>query len=113
MPAHRRNRPTDGRNRRWGEPRLTAAIQYVYRSLLVAGVVPPAVVTETLTCPAACAGAVATIWVVDLTVKALAVVVPNFTYLTVENPVPVMVTEVPPATGPLYRESDVIDVPGP
>jgi len=92
---------------------VTAAAQYVYRSLLVAGVVPPAVVTESLTCPAACAGAVATIWVVDLTVKALAVVVPNLTYFTVENPVPVMVTEVPPATGPLVRESDVIDDPEP
>jgi hypothetical protein len=92
---------------------VTAAAQYVYWSLLVAGVVPPAVVTEILTGPAACAGEVATIWVVDLTVKALAVAVPNLTYFTVKNPVPVMVTEVPPATGPLVRESDVIDVPEP
>jgi hypothetical protein len=42
--------------------------QYVYRSRLVAGVVPVAVVTEILTRPAACAGDVTTIWVADLTV---------------------------------------------
>ena len=80
---------------------------------MVAGVIPLAVVTEILTCPVACDGDMATICRVDFTLKDLAVVVPNLTCVTPENPVPVMVTEVPPATGPPVRESDVIDVPEP
>ena len=38
----------------------------------------------------------------------MAVVVPKLTACTVVNPVPVMVTLVPPATGPLVRESEVM-----
>jgi len=91
-----------------GELLVTADYGYVYRSLLVVGVVPAAVVTEILTWPAACAGEVAMIWVADLTVKVLAVEVANLTFCTVENPFPVTVTLVPPATGPLVRESEVM-----
>lgn len=75
---------------------------------MVAGVVPTIVVTETLTWPAACAGDLAMIWVLDLTVNDSAVVVPNLTFSTVTNPVPVMVTLVPPPGGPLERERDVM-----
>ena len=85
-----------------------AAYGYVYRSALVAGVGPAGVVTETRTWPATCAGEVAMIEVDDETVNALAVVVPNLTLCTVENPVPAMVTLVPPATGPDVRESEVM-----
>lgn len=52
-------------------------------STLVVGVVPPGVVTEILTVPAACSGAVATSWEDDLLVNDWAVVVPNLTPETV------------------------------
>jgi len=71
-------------------------------------VVPPGVVTEILTVPAACAGVVATSCVTDLYVNDRAVVVPNWMCCTVENPDPVMVTVLPPDTGPLTRERDVM-----
>ena len=74
---------------------------------MVDGVVPPGVVTETLTVPAACAGALARSWVDDRTVMTWAVVVPNLTLVTVENPVPVMVTVLPPPTGPV-RDREVM-----
>ncbi len=70
------------------------------------GVVPPGVVTEILTVQAACTGEVATSWVEDLTVNDLAGVAPKVTLLAVSNPVPVMVTWVPPDTGPLVRERE-------
>ena len=76
-------------------------------SALVAGVVPAAVVTEMATVPAACSGDVATSWVADFTEKDAAVVVPNLTCVTVENPAPVMVTWVPPAVDPLGGEMEV------
>ena len=41
------------------------------------------------------------IWVAELTIKAVAAVPPNVTPVAPVNPVPVMTTEVPPATGPL------------
>ena len=62
--------------------------------------VPPAVVTVTSTVPALPAGAVAVICVALLTVKPLALVAPNFTAVAPVNPVPVMVTVVPPPVGP-------------
>ena len=51
-----------------GELPVTTDQVYVYRSLLVAGVVPAAVVTEIRTWPAACAGEVAMIEVGEDTV---------------------------------------------
>ncbi len=73
----------------------------------MAGVVPLAVVTEILTWPARCAGAVAMIEVDEVTVKD-AVDVPNLTLVAVENPVPVIVTRVPPSAGPPVRESELM-----
>ena len=58
--------------------------------------------------PTACAGAVATIWEDEFTVKDTAAVVPNLTLPTVRNPVPAMVTWVPPDTGPLVLEREVM-----
>lgn len=63
--------------------------------------VPPAVVTVTSTVPTECAGLVAVIDVAELTVTFVAAVVPNLTVGEPENPVPVIVTVVPPAVDPL------------
>ncbi len=76
-------------------------------SALLVGVVPPGVVTEIGAVPAACAGAVAVIEMDEFTVKT-AVVVPNLTWLAVENPVPAIVTLVPPDVGPLVRDKEVM-----
>ena len=62
--------------------------------------VPPGVVTVTFTVPVP-AGEVAVIWVSLLTAKPAAAKEPNVTAVAPENPVPVMITEVPPAKGPL------------
>ena len=66
----------------------------------------PAVVTVTPTVPAP-GGLVAAIWVSDAMVKASAGADPNCTLLTQTKPVPVMVTGVPPAMGPLDGEIPV------
>jgi hypothetical protein len=58
-------------------------------------------VTTTFTAPAACAGVVAVIWLVLTTTTFVAVVPPNVTVAPVTKFVPVMVTAVPPAVGPL------------
>ena len=73
---------------------------YVNWSALLVALVPPGVVTVTSTVPAASAGAVAVIAVALLTVTPVAAVVPNFTVAPARNPVPVIVTLVPPANGP-------------
>jgi hypothetical protein len=62
--------------------------------------VPPEVVTVTSTVPADPAGAVAVICVAEFTVNELAAVDPNFTALAPVSVAPVIVTVVPPATGP-------------
>ena len=53
------------------------------------------------------AGAVAVIWVAELTVKPVALVVPNFTAVAPERFVPVIITEVPPPVGPEVGEIEV------
>ena len=68
--------------------------------------VPPAVVTLMSTVPVP-AGEVAVIWVAELTVKLVAGVAPNATAVAPVKPVPVMVTDVPPADGPDAGEIDV------
>lgn len=68
--------------------------------------VPPTVVTRTSTVPVP-AGDVAVIWVALSTVKPVAGVAPNTTALTPERLVPVIVTDVPPAAGPLVGAIDV------
>ena len=62
--------------------------------------VPPAVVTRTLTVPAVPAGAVAVIEVALLTVKLVAAVTPKVTPVAPVKSVPVSVTTVPPAVLP-------------
>ena len=63
--------------------------------------VPVASFTTTSTGPAPCAGEVATIVVVLLTVTLDAAVVPKDTVAVGANPLPVIVTCVPPFTGPV------------
>ena len=62
--------------------------------------VPPAVVTLTLTAPATWALVMALRVVGDVTVKLVAVVVPNWTAVAPIRFVPVMVTVVPPLVVP-------------
>ena len=71
----------------------------VNSSEALVGLVPDGVVTVTSTVPAACAGEVALIWLAVFTVN-VAAVVPNFTAVAPVNPVPAIVTLVPPALGP-------------
>ena len=65
------------------------------------GLVPPLVVTVTLTVPIP-AGEVAVIWVALLMVKEPAALLPNLTAVAPEKLVPVMVTLVPPDVGPVF-----------
>jgi hypothetical protein len=65
--------------------------------------VPPGVVTVISTVPVP-AGLVAVIEVALFTVYEAAAVLPNFTPLAPVKPVPVIVTEVPPAIGPAAGE---------
>ena len=53
------------------------------------------------------AGDVAVIEVAELTVKPVAGVAPKLTAVAPVNPVPVTVTEVPPAVGPAVGEIEV------
>ena len=69
--------------------------------------VPPGVVTVTSTVAADSGGAVAVMDTALLTVKDAAVVEPNATALAPVKPVPVMVTEVPPAVDPDVGASPV------
>jgi hypothetical protein len=58
-------------------------------------------VTVTVAAPAACAGVVAVIVVAFTTVTPVAAVPPNVTVAPLTKPVPLIVTLVPPAVGPL------------
>jgi len=68
--------------------------------------VPNPVVTLTSTVPVP-AGEVAVIDVAELTVKPVAGVAPKLTAVAPVKPVPVMVTEVPPAVGPVVGVVEV------
>ena len=68
----------------------------------------PAVVTVTFTVPGDSAGEMAVIEVVELTVVAVAVTVPNITVAEKVKLVPVMVTKVPPEAGPEVGDMAVI-----
>jgi hypothetical protein len=59
-------------------------------------------VTVTVTAPALPAGVVAVIVVAFTTVTFVAAVLPNFTVAPAAKFVPVIVTTVPPAAGPLF-----------
>ena len=69
-------------------------------------VTPAAFVTVTSTVPLP-AGEVAAIDVALVTVKEVALVLPNFTAVTPMKLLPVMVTDVPPVAGPLFGETEV------
>ena len=69
---------------------------------------PPGVVTVTSTVPALPAGDTAVICVALFTVKLVAAVAPNFTAVAPLRFVPVIVTLVPPASGPALGEIPVI-----
>src|SRR5271170_1022049 len=66
-----------------------------------AGDVPLGVVTVTSTMPLLPAGAFAVIAVAELTVNDVAAVEPNLTAVAPAKAVPVIVTDVPPTTGPM------------
>ena len=75
---------------------------YVNLSPATIALVPPAVVTLTSTVPpAALAGEMAVICVLEIKVTLVPAVPPKLTVAALVNPVPVIVTRVPPATGPL------------
>src|SRR6478735_564937 len=69
-------------------------------SFALVALVPPTVVAVMSTVPAACAGAVAVIVVALFTVKLVAAVAPKDTADAPLRFVPVMVTLVPPTSGP-------------
>ncbi len=69
-------------------------------SAVPVALVPLGVMTVTSTVPAAPAGDVAVTEVGETTEYVVAPVAPKSTALAALKPVPVMVTEVPPATGP-------------
>jgi hypothetical protein len=62
----------------------------------------PLTVTVTVTAPAVPAGVVAVIEVLLTTVTLVAAAEPNVTVAPLAKLLPVIVTEVPPATGPLF-----------
>ena len=73
-----------------------------------ADVPPVVVVADTVTTPATPAGVVALIDVADTNVTLVPAFAPNFTVVAPDtNPLPVIVTTVPPATGPLTGLSAV------
>jgi hypothetical protein len=65
----------------------------------------PLTVTVTVTAPAVPAGVVAVIWVALTTTTLVAAVAPNVTVAPVAKFVPVIVTAVPPAIGPLFGDT--------
>jgi hypothetical protein len=69
--------------------------------------VPPGVVTVTSTVPAEPAGEVAVTLVALTTVTPVAAPLPKLTVTGAMNPVPVIVTSVPPASGPAVGEISV------
>ena len=66
----------------------------------------PEVVTVTSTMPASCGGELTVMRdPVRLTENVVVETLPKFTVVAPENPVPVMVTRVPPDVAPLYGKS--------
>ena len=81
----------------------TGSAVYVYLLPDPVADVPPGVVTVTFTTPAVPAGAV-TVIDVDEFVRMVPAVLPNFTAVGPDKPVPVMVTVVPAVSGPAAGE---------
>ena len=80
-------------------------------SAVVSAEVPALVVTVTSTVPVP-VGLVAVIVVLESNLTRVDAVVPKFTLEPAVNPVPVMVTAVPPATGPLAGAMPVTETEG-
>ena len=81
---------------------------YVYLSLVVVTLAPPGVVTLASTTPVAVRlGVVTWSWVAEPTLRLVPAVPPNVTLLAPVRLVPVIVTTVPPAKGPLAGLSAV------
>jgi hypothetical protein len=80
----------------------------VNRSAEEVALVPPGVVTITLTVPSDSAGAEAFIVAEFTTLTELDAVVPNTTVAPETNPDPLMVTTSPPANGPLEGATPVM-----
>ena len=78
----------------------------MYSSAAEVALVPPGVLTVTCTVPEP-AGEVAVTCVADSALSALALAEPNLTSLAPVRFVPVIVTVVPPAAGPLVGETFV------
>jgi hypothetical protein len=76
-------------------------------SLAPVGEVPLGFVTVTSTAPAVWGGDVAVIWVSESTLKPAAGVVPKVTAVAPVKSVPVMTTDVPPAVGPEFGETEL------
>ncbi len=72
------------------------------RSADEVALVPAALATVTSTVPGAAGAVVAVIDVSELTVKVLAAVAPKLTAVALAKPLPVMVTDVPPAVVPAF-----------
>ena len=72
----------------------------MYWSAALVALVPPGLVTVMSTVPALSAGAVAVMLVAPLTVKLVALVVPNLTAVAPVRLAPVIVTLVAPPSGP-------------
>ena len=68
---------------------------------------PPELLTVTSTIPALCFGAVAVISVLRTRVNLVAGVEPKSTAVAFVNPVPLMVTLVPPPVGPLFGDTEI------
>jgi hypothetical protein len=89
----------------FGDTLLTVGIGiYVYPFVRLP-LCPPELVTVTVTAPALPAGVVAVIVVPFTTVTFVAATVPNVTVAPATKFVPVIVTAVPPATGPLLGDT--------
>ncbi len=73
---------------------------------------PPGFVTVTVTGPEPCVGVVAVIVVLLTTTTSVAAAPPNVTVASAANPVPVIVTAVPPAVEPLFGVTPLV-VTGP
>jgi hypothetical protein len=79
---------------------VTVGAPNAYKFPVAVGLVPPGVVTVTFTVPADSAGETAVNCVEETNVTPVAAVEPNVTLASGTNPVPVIVTVVPPAVGP-------------
>ena len=85
--------------------RLVTVGANLKRSADEIALVPPGVATVTFTVPADSAGDAVVIEVGEFTLKLVALADPNLTVVAPVKLVPVIVTEVPPATGPFFGDS--------